>query len=141
MQLGRVGERKGQSERASGLLGAVFGVACVMAMLALVSNVALGLWIRSTVDAVAYDAARRVATAPPDADMEQRAQGSLEHARRSLGDYGRRVGLQFEELGDDDDVVTLHVVAPGTSLLPRMIDGGPTVGAIDRRIVLHREGR
>ena len=35
-----------------------------MAMLGLTVNVSLGLWERSTVDAVAYDAALRVATAP-----------------------------------------------------------------------------
>jgi Na+-transporting methylmalonyl-CoA/oxaloacetate decarboxylase gamma subunit len=123
-------------ERASGLLSTVIGVAVVLGMLGLAVNVMLGLWVRSTVDAVAYDAARRVATAPADADRDAAAVAALADARRVLGAHARRVELRFESL---DDPVRLHVRSPGVELLPAMVDGAPTVGAIDRRIVMHAE--
>ena len=39
-----------------------------------------------------------------------------------------------------DDEVVLHVTHPGVSLVPRMIDHGLSVGAIDERIVVRHEG-
>ena len=50
-----------RGERGSGLLSTVIGVAVVIAVLGLAVNLAVGLWLRSTVDAIAYDAARSVA--------------------------------------------------------------------------------
>ena len=129
--------RHGPPERGSGLLGAVFGVAIVVALVGLAANVAVGLWTRSTVDAVADDAARRVASTPAGADVHARATDAVAAARRLLGPYGSRVGLTFESLGPRS--VVLRVRAPGVSLLPRMIRGGPVVGAVDRRVVVRRE--
>lgn len=134
------------AERGSGLLSAAIGIAVVLGALGLTVNVALGLWTRSTVDAIAYDAARSVAThpaaadpaiAPPDLLTAESA--AIAHARTAIGPFGDRVSFSFEH--PDADVVVLHVEAPGVSLLPRFVDGGPVVGAIDRRVVLRREGR
>lgn len=122
-------------ERASGLLSTVLGVAVVLGVLGLAVNVTLGLWLRSTVDAVAYDAARRVATTPSGVDRHDAAAVALADARRLLGAHADRVELQFESL----DPVQLHVRSPGVELLPAMVDGGPTVGTIDRRIVMQAE--
>ncbi|MFN7149806.1 MAG: hypothetical protein ACK4V6_10030 [Microthrixaceae bacterium] len=122
-------------ERASGLLSTVIGVAVVLGMLGLAVNVTLGLWLRSTVDAVAYDAARRVATTPSGVDRHDAATVAVADARRVLGAHGGRVELQFESL----DPVQLHVRSPGVGLLPALVDGGPTVGSIDRRIVIRTE--
>ena len=129
-------------ERGTGLLGTTIGLATVIAMLGFAANVAIGLWTRSTVDSVAYDAARSVATAPSAVTSDAASQGRVEAdaidaAKDQLGDLGDRVELGFES---GVDVVVLHVRAPGTALLPRMIGGGPVVGAIDRRIVIRREG-
>jgi hypothetical protein len=116
----------------------VLGLGIVMALVGLAANVALGLWTRSTVDAVAYDAARRVASTPAGDDPSVRAREATAEARRLLGPYGREVDLDFETLGPPS--VVLHVRAPGVALLPRMLHDGPVVGGIDRRIAVRREG-
>lgn len=125
-------------ERGSGLLSAVLGVGIVMVLVGLAVNVSLGLWIRSTVDSVAYDAARDVATAPAGLDGSVVRRAAIDRARAALGPYGDRARLDFEGPVDDDRVV-LRVRAPGVSLLPRILGGGPIVGAIDRRIVITAE--
>lgn len=125
-------------ERASGLLSSVIGIGIIVALLGLASNVAIGLWTRSVVDSIAYDAARRVATAPVSADRASAERAAIDDARRSLGVYGQRVEMDFEH-SSSADVVTLRVRAPGVSLLPAMIGGGPVVGDLDRRIVIRRE--
>jgi hypothetical protein len=127
-----------RSERGSGLLGAVIGVGIIMTVIGLAVNVALGLWTRSTVDAVAYDAARRVASTPVGDDVGIRVRQATLDARDLLGPYGSQVELTFESLGPP--TVVLHVRAPGVALLPRMLGGGPVVGSIDRRVVVRREG-
>lgn len=139
-------------ERGSGLLSTTIGVSTVIAMLGFAANVSLGLWTRSTVDSIAYDAARQVATAPalspagrgstPAVDAQNDARNeaaAIEDARRLLGRFGQDVQFDFEQAPGSEQVV-LHVTAPGNSLLPRMIGGGAVVGALDRRIVLRREG-
>lgn len=125
-------------ERGSGLLGSVLGVGILMALLGLAVNVSLGLWTRSTVDSVAYDAARDVATAPSGSDAAGVRAAATQRAKALLGPYGRRVDLTFEG-PSTEPTVTLRVRAPGVSLLPRMLGSGPVVGALDRRIVVTRE--
>lgn len=111
-------------------------------MIGLTANVALGLWIRSTVDSIAHDAAIQVASAPQStnatADRAAVQRSALENARRLLGEYGDEVTLTFIDSGDPM-LVTLHIRAPGMNLLPRMITSGPVVGSIDRVIVVRRE--
>jgi hypothetical protein len=134
-------------ERGSGLLSTTIGVAVMIAMLGFAANVTLGLWTRSTVDAIAYDAARDLATSvdamsdemgdDPTARLHAE-RAAAAHVRASLGRVGRDVEVTFEHTVADD-VVILHVRAPGVSLLPRMIGGGPIVGRLDRRIVIRRE--
>jgi hypothetical protein len=124
------------SQAGSGLLGSLFGLGIIMTLLGLAVNVALGLWTRSTVDSIAYDAARYVATTPRGADSDEAASDALRDARATLGGYGRRVRMRFEQTGDP---VVLAVRAPGIDLLPRVLGRAPTVGAIDRRIILARE--
>lgn len=126
-----------RQERASGLLSSVFGVACVAVLLGIAVNVCIGLWMRSTVDAMAYDAARDVATTPPGPDRAREAVTALRRATDQLGSYGQDVSMDFESM--DGDVVVLHVRAPGLALLPSMIEGGPTVGSLDRRVVVRSE--
>ena len=120
------------------MLSSVLGVGIVLALVGLVANVALGLWTRTTVDSVAYDAARHVATAPAEVPEARARHQAVERATALLGRYGERVELRFEQ-AVGAEVVVLRVRAPGVSLLPRVIGGGPTVGALDRRIVMARE--
>lgn len=133
-----------KDERGTGLLGTTIGVAAMIAMLGFASNVSLGLWTRSTVDSVAFDAARRVATAP-DSDqlsavtLSQVEAAALEQARQSLGSFGQGVSLEFEH--PNNSVVVLHVRSPAQGLLPRMMSSLPLLGAMDRKIILRREGR
>lgn len=131
-----------RTEHGSGLLSTTIGVGVMIAMLGFAANVTLGLWTRTTVDAVAYDAARRVATAPATVEGDPAAQLAAEqlaidHARATLGPFGEQVDLEFEPSGPDQ--VVLHVRAPGVGLLPRLLGGGAIVGEIDRRIVVRRE--
>ena len=141
-----MGDAAARPERGTGLLGTTIGLATVIAMLGFAASVTIGLWTRSTVDSIAYDAARSVATSPTtgpaDAMTQSRAQveiDAIRAAKDQLGDLGDQVDLQFEAARADQ--VVLHVRAPGNALLPRMIGGGPVVGAIDRRIVIRREGQ
>ncbi len=133
-QEGAVARRAGQ--QGAGLLGTLFGVAAVIVMVGVAANVALGLWARSTIDAAAYDAARRVASTPAGADAADRARRAASDTRARLGATGRSVELTFETLGPPD--VVLRVRAPGVSLLPRIVSA-PVVGSLDRRIVIRRE--
>lgn len=127
------------TERAAGLLSAAIGIAVVMGFLGLLVNVSLGLWTRSTIDSIAYDAAREVATRPSGVSREDAAARALSSARSVLGPIADDVELHFEWGGMGSSDVALRVRSPGVALLPRLIDGGPTVGAIDRRIVVVEE--
>ena len=125
-----------RGERGSGLLSTVIGVAVVVAVLGLAVNLAVGLWLRSTVDAIAYDAARSVAAEPDVGARPAAAQRALATARGMLGDRHRTVDLEFESL---EPTVRLRVRSEGLDLLPAMIDGGPTVAAMDRTVVVRAE--
>ncbi len=107
-------------------------------MLGLAVNVALGLWSRSTVDAIAYDTARYVATADPDLDDSTVKAEALERANRLLGSRAAEVSMKFTSRPGDDQV-ELRVESPGVALMPRMISAAPMVGGLDRRIVMYRE--
>lgn len=126
-----------QRERGSGTLSTVFGVTVFLVLLMFCAHLLLNLWVMSSVDAVAHDAAMDVATSGADgaalAEVEQRA---IERAREDLGGYGDRIGLTFES---DAERVVLRVVAPEITLLPRAVADVTGLGGLDRRIVVHRE--
>jgi len=109
----------------------------VIVMLGFSANVSIGLWTRSTVEAVAQDAARDLAASPDDSLDSQRVQEVLGRARASLGPTGRRTELTLVRL---DDRVVIRVRHPGVSLLPRMISTGASIGALDQTISVRREG-
>ena len=105
-------------------------------MLGLCANVCLGMWTRSTVEAVAQDAARDLASTPRGELDRDRIDLVLDRAAASLGPTGDRTELRVEAL---DERVAIRVRHPGVSLMPRMISGGPVVGAIDELVVVGRE--
>ena len=123
-------------ERGSGLLGTLFGVGAVIVMIGLCANVCIGLWTRSTVEAVAQDAARDIASTPVGELDAARIDDVLDRARARLGPTGARTELRLERL---DDRVAVRVRHPGVCLLPRLVAGGPSVGAVDQLVVVGRE--
>lgn len=127
-----------RGERGSGALSAIFGVSVFLTLLMFCSHVLLNLWLTSSIDAVAHDAASDVATsgAPDDAlpAVEERA---IERAREALGAYGERTTMEFDHTTPDR--VVLHVTAPEIMLLPRALSDVAGLGGYDRRVVVHRE--
>ena len=125
-------------ERGSGALSSIFGVGVFLLLLMFCSHVLLNLWLTSSVDAVAHDAAVDVATSGADdarlADVEARA---VDRARAALGRYGDRVTLTFEPAAPDR--VVLHVTAPEIGLLPPVVADLAGSNGLDRRIVVRRE--
>lgn len=133
-------ERPDGSERGTGLLATVFGLAVLLAMLGLACNVALGMWSRTTTESIAYEAARSVATADPEADRGALREQALERACDQLGGDCAGVHLCFGHEVQGPHMVALHVEAPGVGLLPRFIaDGGPVVGGLNRTIRIRQE--
>ncbi|MFV0317953.1 MAG: hypothetical protein ACK5O2_13465 [Microthrixaceae bacterium] len=128
-----------RNERASGLLPTVFGLAVLLAMITLASSVAIGLWERTGVESIAYEAAIEVATADPamaTADVRSRA---ISRACDRLGTRCSEVRMTFVDT-NNAPMVELRVEAPGRGLLPRFLAGhGPVVGELDRRIRIHKE--
>lgn len=132
----RSGTRQ-RAERASGLLSTLFGLAAVLALLSVASQVALGLVARTTAEAVAYDTARRVATASAGSDPGATELRAVEHAREVLGRRADDVQLDFEP-GPPDRVV-LRVRSPGIQVLAGLLGDRGEVGRLDRRVVMIRE--
>jgi len=110
----------------------------VLVVLGLCANVCVGLWTRSTVEAVAQDAARDLAATPAGRLDARRVQDVLGRARDRLGPAGQRTELHVERI---DDRLALRVRHPGVSLLPRMIADVGGIGALDEVINVGIEER
>lgn len=120
------------------MLGAVFGVSVVLLLLMGASHVLLGIWVRSSIDAVAHDAAMDVATSgADDAELPEVRRRALDRARVALGGHADRVELTF--LPGPGDAVRLRVVAPDVDLLPPIVAHLTRRGGLDRTIVVARE--
>lgn len=126
------------NERASGTLGTVFGVAVLMGAVALAADVGVGLWVRSSVDAVASDLAHELASLPDAERTAARRAAAVERARAVLGPHGRRVRVA---VGESAGSVTVRVQSPAVGLLPRLAGGGSTVAGLDRTVVVRKEDR
>ncbi|MFM7509497.1 MAG: hypothetical protein ACKO5A_08110 [Actinomycetota bacterium] len=113
-------------------------MAVMVGGIGLAVNVTVGLWARATVEAVAYDSARRIAERPAGVDPGQHARDTLANARRNLGPMGATVEFGVVDAGGDS--VGVRVRYPGVRLVPQLLRSGPVVGAVDRTITLHREG-
>lgn len=122
-------------ERGAGVLSTVFGVAIMLALLAVTTHVALGLWARTATESIAYDAAREVATASAG-DRSVRAD-AIARAKARLGGRAGGVTLRFEN--GDPDFVVLHVTSEPTGLMPRLAGSTAIVGELDKTIRIRRE--
>lgn len=128
-----------RAELGSGVLGTTFGVGVFLTLLFFASHVVLNLWAIATVDAVAHDAALEVALRSDGSDRATAEARALAHARASLGANAEQVSFAFEPR--NDDVVALHVRAPGLRLLPTIVATPLGVEGLDRTVVVHSEAR
>lgn len=118
------------------MLSTALGVAMVTGLLGLAANVAVGLWTRSTVEAVARDAAATIAAADGAESRAATAADAVAEARRLLGATGVTTRIDVESLEPDVVIAVRH---PGVRLLPRLVSGRAAFGAVDQRIVVHSE--
>jgi hypothetical protein len=120
------------------VLGTTFGVGVFLVLLMFSAHLLLNLWVTSTLEATAHDAALDVALsgAPPG---RRRAveDAALARARASLGRYADRVAFDFEPAGPHE--VVLRVRAPEVRLLPPVAADVFGLGGLDRRIVVEDE--
>ena len=128
-----------RAERASGMLSTVFGVGIVLVLLFFASHVLLNLWLTSSIDSVAHDAATDVATSgADDAHLAAIEAQAIHRAREILGSYGSRVELEFEH-DPTGRAIVLHVRAPAMNLLPAAVADATGLGGTDHRIRVQRE--
>jgi hypothetical protein len=128
---------RARSDRASGVISTTMGVAVFLSLLLLAAHVLLNLWVTSTVDAAARDAATRVALSD-DADATSVRQAAIERARGQLGAIGSQTTFEFDDTPRDDSVV-LRVHAPGIGLVPALGRLIPSLSSVDTRVVVRKE--
>ena len=103
-----------------------------LVLLMLATQVLFDLYARSTVTAVAYDAARVVAGADSPADRPDGAVGMAEsQARAGLGRYADGAAFTWKV---DDEVVQLNVKVQNPSLLPPVFKHALGIDTVDRTV-------
>jgi hypothetical protein len=120
-----------QGDRASGVFASAFGFTVFLVFLLFSVQLVFGLYVRTTVTAVAADLAQRAANEGPDAMSPGRIVAYEEEARRRLGRYGDDTRFTFSLADADadgtDDTVQVRVHAALPTLLPRrLVPGSPT---------------
>jgi hypothetical protein len=128
----------GTAERGSGVIGTTFGVGVFLVLLMFSAHLLLNLWVTSTVEATAHDAALDVALSGALPGRRRAVEdAAIARARASLGRYADRVDLEFEPAGPHR--VALRVRAPEVRLLPPIAADVFRLGGLDRRIVVEDE--
>jgi hypothetical protein len=121
------------------MLSTTFGVAVFVSLLGLCAHLLLDLWIRSTVEDVAATAAARVATSEATDDHLPAVQAeALARARHELGNWARRVHLEFQP-DPSGRTVRLHVRSERAALVPIATSALPLPDPLDMVIVRRRE--
>ena len=137
------GRRTG--DRGNGALSTVFGVMVFLTLLLFASHLLLNLWILSSVDSVAQDAATDVATSGVgDAALTAVEHDALGRARVALGRYADRVQLEFEPAppslsSTGAGSISIPLRAPELTLLPGAIAAVLGDHGLDRHITVSRE--
>jgi hypothetical protein len=131
--------RRHRCDHGSGLLSTSFGIAVLLALLALCAHVLLNLWVMGVVEDVAVEAAHRVATSgASDEDLPAVQAAEVERARRLLGRWTDAVRFEFE--ADPTGRTTrLRVHSEQVRLLPALGSTEPLGGGLDRTVVRRRE--
>src|SRR5690349_21083982 len=82
-------------EAGSGVLGTTFGVGVFLVLLMFAAHLLLNLWVTSTVEAAAHDAALDVALSGATGAERRAAEArALERARASLGRFADQVRFE-----------------------------------------------
>lgn len=133
----RAGASAGCGERGSGTVGALAGVGIIGLLLMVAANVLLHLHTASVVTAVAFDAARTVATAEPSGGAPGGRSVAVASARALLG--GKAAATSFDWSGTTPDTVRLRVTTPGPHLLPEPLLHRLGLATISRTAVVRAE--
>lgn len=120
-----------RGDRATGVFGSTFGFTIFLIFLLFTVQLLFGLYVRTTVTAVATDVAQRMANEGPASFEPERVAAYREEARDRLGRYGDRADFEFALVDADGDgegdTVAVHVDADLPTLLPtKWIPGSPT---------------
>ena len=120
-----------RDDRATGIFGTTFGFTVFLIFLLFAVQLLFGLYVRTTVTAVAADLAQRAANNGADAVSAGRISAYREEARRRLGSYADDAVFDFTLIDVDadgiDDTVAVHVDADLPTLLPsRLVPASPT---------------
>ena len=127
------GSRHG--EAGAGLIGTFFGVVVFLVLLLVAVQVLSGLYARSVVAAVSYDAARTLGGAD-QGDGEASRAVAVARARRQLGSMGEKATFEWD---NDPDTVRLTVRSPAPTVLPQSLTGPVGLGDIERTVTVRVE--
>jgi hypothetical protein len=130
------GVQRGGDQIGTGMVGTVIGVAMLLLLLLFAVQVLFGLYAKSVVTAVTYDAAKNVAGADLGDTPVRRAEAE-EEAKRQLGRLGRQT--TFDWAGSDSDNVRLTVRAERPSILPGALLDTAGLGHIERTVLVRVE--
>ena len=120
--------RRRARQDGTGLVSTLAGVLVFLVLLMLATQVLFDLYARSTVTAVAYDAARVVAGADSGAGAVVVAESQ---ARAGLGHYADGATFTWAV---DNDVVQLRVKVQNPSLLPPVFKHALGIDTVDRTV-------
>ncbi len=120
-----------RGDRATGVFATTFGFTVFLIFLLFTVQLLFGLYVRTTVTAVATDLAQLAANEGRGAITTERRTFYEDEARRRLGDYADDATFEFTLVDVDsdgrEDTVAVHVDASLPTLLPaRWIPGSPT---------------
>lgn len=118
-------------DRGTGVFASSFGFTVFLIFLLFTVQLLFGLYVRTTVTAVATDLAQQAANEGPTAVDPDRLSFYEAEARRRLGGYADDATFEFTLVDADadgrDDTVAVRVDAALPTLLPaRWIPGSPT---------------
>ncbi len=120
-----------RGDRATGVFGTTFGFTVFLIFLLFTVQLLFGLYVRTTVTAVATDLAQQAANEGRGSIAPERAAFYEAEARRRLGSYADDATFEFVLVDVDadgrDDTLAVHVEAALPTLLPaRWVPGSPT---------------
>jgi hypothetical protein len=127
--------RPGRDDAGVGIISSVVGFLVFACFLLLAVQVAFDLYARSTLGAVAADAARVVAGSDTGAGPGATAAAEAD-ARRELGREGRVARFQWSV---DADAVQVTISVPATRFLPERLTGAAGLAEVSNGARVRRE--